>query len=283
MRVVSTPAEMMSLARWAAPRRDGIDLLVSAIDGLIPKGGAELGERPGSPAAQQRATLSAPPWDDEAVRYLVFPPTRLLSSMYDHLRGLAFAIQPECPLFVIPVLSRAVVEAAARSWWMLEPSRPLEEAVARRLNEVLRMNRELAARVPPAADPAVTIAAGRRYGLKELLDKGEVRWFEIARPRSTNVARQLFESMGAEGQLADLPYTVLSNILHSDMAVLMRIDAVEWSTDDNDRILRVAAGSCISAMRRYCDWVGERQLSSTTVDEIFRLLGGERSRLAEQE
>lgn len=94
---------------------------------------------PGSLAAEatRREPEVAGAWSDEPVADLLALVSLQMTSAAEHLEGVARVLGDEPMVFVPASVARGVVEAAGRSWWLLDPDLTLDQRVHRALTERL--------------------------------------------------------------------------------------------------------------------------------------------------
>jgi ppGpp synthetase/RelA/SpoT-type nucleotidyltranferase len=174
--------------------------------------------RPDSPAAQD--VLAVPAADTEAMAKAYEYSTLLLTSAVDHLRAIADLVGHKHGFFPSISLARAVVEAAARAWYLLEPDIDCAERFRRYLNDQLFSLHEELWLLKAMEDED---AADRKAEIDGLLSTALRRGYPVLRGRnratlghrpttSALIQELLSDSTGTKTGL--LLYGVMSSVVH---------------------------------------------------------------------
>jgi hypothetical protein len=82
--------------------------------------------------AQEIKTLGSPAYDALSCASMV------LGGAQDHLRGLESLLVAESSVYAPMTVARALLESAARAWWLLDPAIEARERISRALTERLK-------------------------------------------------------------------------------------------------------------------------------------------------
>lgn len=174
--------------------------------------------------------------------------TTILAASYN-LASLSQLLSPnhELSLFGFQVVTRSIVEASARAWWLLDPKLSARQRVARSLTERLHSVRqsELAERAARRDIPAAVsvsednvsaqlvelCAEAARLGLREdRNDHDKLLGFEDARrTNATTLVRRFLDDIGFHS--GEVVYRFYSAIVHAtSYAILQYFAAVDTNT-----------------------------------------------------
>src|SRR5215218_6387160 len=226
-------------ARWAEiPVRERLqyvhDLLDQVIQGAValdisnPAHAAPLpAVRPLFIELDQGRALNGPgPWSPNPVAFATMRAEGHLLAAEDHLRGLRAVLADGSAVQAALSMSRAVLEAAARAWWLLDPGIDARARVARGMTERLA---ELSQRIRsggqlegPSIKTAVreqaTILAGARQHGFPVVAKGVATAVGERSPASSELVRRMFCGPDRPGgQLGRLVYAEMSSAVHGQL------------------------------------------------------------------
>ena len=172
----------------------------------------------------QGRTLTGPgPWSPNPVAFATMLADCRLLAAEDHLRGLRAVLADGSAMQAALSMSRAVLEAAARAWWLLDPGIDARTRVARGMTERLT---ELSQRIRSggqlkgpciraAVQEQATILAGARQHRFPVIAKGVTAVVGERPPTSSElVRRMLCDPDLPGGQLGRLVYAELSSAVH---------------------------------------------------------------------
>lgn len=149
-----------------------------------------------------------------------------LRAANDHLRSLELLLRHGPTLYGSQVITRACAEAAARSWWVLDPEIESRVRTGRALTErlyvatqVVKTNRSTGREVDPKGLQKLQDAA-QRYGLKPLVNRrGTTHAFGEPRPTTTNLIDAILAGRGFN--LGAAMFQVYSALAHANAAALL--------------------------------------------------------------
>ncbi len=186
---------------------------------------------PGSLAAEatRREAEVAGAWSDEPVADLLALVSLQMTSAAEHLEGVARVLEDEPMVFVPASVARGAVEAAGRSWWLLDPNLTLDQRVHRALTERLYgiwenskypervrgrevWERKIARILGEAARREVPFATGT--------DRRAPYVGAERRPPSTRLTQELFGSK----EIGAVVYRHLSAIAHATTSLARGVD-----------------------------------------------------------
>jgi hypothetical protein len=187
--------------------------------------------QPDSPAALglAREEEFAGAWSDEPVADLLLGLVALqVTSAVEHLEALTRLLDDEPMVFAPATVTRAVLEAAGRCWWLLDPNLPLDQCLHRAITERLYGLWE-DSKYPEAVGPK---AVWERK-IERILGEAEARgirngkgstyvapYVGAKRPAATQLIRDLLGSP----ELGSTLYRHLSGIAHATPSLGMSID-----------------------------------------------------------
>jgi hypothetical protein len=207
--------------------------------------------QPDSPAslALAREEQFAGAWSDEPVADLLSLTALQVTSAVEHLEAVTRLLDDEPMVFPPATVTRAVLEAAGRSWWLLDPDLPFAECLHRAITERLYGIWENS-KFPEAVRPK---AVWERK-IKRILSEAEARgipnkrgstgvppYVGAARPKST----QLIQDLLGSAELGSVVYRLLSGIAHATPSLAMGVDPEAVEQDLKTAHLVVRADSVI--------------------------------------
>jgi hypothetical protein len=170
-----------------------------------------------------RALTGPEPWNPNPVAFATMLADSFLLTAEDHLRGLRAVLHDGTAMQAALSMSRVVVEAAARAWWLLDPGIDARTRVARAMTERLA---ELAQRIRsgrqlrlPSTNAAYSeqeaILFGARANRFPVTTKGAVPAIGERSPTSSDLVRRMNCSPDLPGgQIGRLMYADLSSAIH---------------------------------------------------------------------
>ncbi len=207
--------------------------------------------QPDSPAAlalARQAKFSGA-WSDEPVEDLLGLAALQVTSAVEHLEAVTRLLEDDPMVFAPATVTRAALEAAGRSWWLLDAELPLDQCLHRAITERLYgiwENRKF----PEAIRPKVVW--DRK--INRILSEAEARgipngrgstsvppYVGAKRPASTRLIRDLLGS----AELGSVVYRHLSAIAHATPSLAMAIDPEAAEQDLRAAHLVVQADSVI--------------------------------------
>jgi hypothetical protein len=167
----------------------------------------------------------------------------LLANSFDHLLGLEDLLAADRTVYAPRSVTRSVVDAAARAWWLLDPSIDERVRVARLLTEQLASDREYqkvataAGRLTEAtaakADMQAVVELAEEHDFTELRDRskedeemGAPRAVDAERLSSTDLIKRVFATAGTAG-LGELGWRFFSTAVHGTLWGLAQAQTVE--------------------------------------------------------
>jgi hypothetical protein len=167
-------------------------------------------------------------WSDEPVADLLGLAALQVTSAVEHLEAVTRLLDDEPMVFAPATVTRAVLEAAGRCWWLLDPDLPFAQCLHRALTERLYGIWENS-KFPEAIRPKVVW----ERKIKRILSEAEARgiphgkgstrvppYIGAARPAPTQLIRDLLGSP----ELGSVVYRHLSAIAHATPSLAMGVD-----------------------------------------------------------
>jgi hypothetical protein len=263
LRLCSTWAQMPAVERLQCVH-DLLDQVIQATAALDMADPDHAGSMPvarplRSELDQGRALTGPGPWSPNPVAFATMLADCRLLAAEDHLRGLRAVLADGSATLAALSMSRAVLEAAARAWWLLDPGIDARTRVARgmtdRLAELRQMIRSGDHLPGPSAkaaarQQAAILAGAHQHGFPVSARKGVVG---NGSPTSSELVRRMLCGPGRPGgQLGRLVYAELSAAVHSQLEgrtwrrgwqLLGRLPSLD---DDAVRVLGWAAGCAVA-------------------------------------
>jgi hypothetical protein len=167
----------------------------------------------------------------------------LLASSFDHLLGLEDLLAADRTVYAPRSVTRSVVDAAARAWWLLDPSIDERVRIARLLTERLASDREYqkaataAGRLTEAttaeADMQAVVELATTHDFTVLRDRskedeemGAPKAVDAERLSSTDLIKRLFATVGAAG-FGELGWRFFSTAVHGTLWGLAQAQTVD--------------------------------------------------------
>jgi hypothetical protein len=223
-------------------------------------------------AAEVAATETGPdgPWGENPVRTTYALTHALMDAVLIHVRGLALLYIDEPPAMTTVTVARSAMEAAASSWWIMEPGIGARRRVARVTSERLRSSVEASKAITHLTGPVnpsdysetadhvrdYATALGLSAAVSDPRIDGQVR------PNSTDLIALLFETDTALNRSQSrLVYPTYSGVAHALLYGIMQFlrpvefegkVILKWQTDPQitDAVASYTLAMMIAAMDR---------------------------------
>jgi hypothetical protein len=209
------------------PSREGLARLIRATEELVePWGGqAAVDSRAVAEIAEEAKYQGQSPWDSTPATGAHGLAQLLITGALDHARALVVLLgQQRAPVYAHIVVARAVLEHAAKAWWLFDPEIDARKRIARGVNERL-LSFSLTANLPlpdvereKARDRlAALVAEAERLGFQKVQSRrGRPPAVVEDRPTQTELVRRLLRD-GDDVSLGGLVYAYFSAVAHGTL------------------------------------------------------------------